>query len=161
VHARAVSDLTHADSLAGDACVLWCHAIRQAVLDGTMPDLADLVAELPAQRRDQWATWVREATDQPPASFARNGFVVTALQAAWSAVVHPEATGHPLVASLSAAVHAGDDTDTVAAIAGALLGGCWGASAVPADWVEAVHGWPGLRAADLRDLACRVADPGR
>ena len=57
-------------------------------------------------------------------------------------------------------MHAGDDTDTVAAIAGALLGAVHGASALPADWLEAVHGWPGLRADDLRDLARRVAERG-
>ncbi len=53
--ARAISDLTHPDPVAGDACVLWCHAIRVAVVEGRMPDLADLVAELPVERRDQWA----------------------------------------------------------------------------------------------------------
>ncbi|MFG3301520.1 ADP-ribosylglycohydrolase family protein [Micromonospora chersina] len=33
--ARAVSELTHYDPLAADACVLWCAGIRRAVLDGT------------------------------------------------------------------------------------------------------------------------------
>ncbi len=157
VHARAVSDLTHADPLAGDACVLWCHAIRVAVVEGSMPDLVDLVAELPAARRDQWAGWVAEAGRRPPGDFAPNGFVVAALQAAWSAIRHPADELSPIVGSLSAAVHAGDDTDTVAAIAGALLGAAWGASALPGDWLDVVHGWPGLRQAELRDLARRVA----
>ena len=66
LRARAISDLTHADPLAGDACVLWCHAIRRAVLDATMPDLGALVAELPADRRDQWVGWIAEA-ERPPA----------------------------------------------------------------------------------------------
>lgn len=157
VQARAVSDLTHADPLAGDACVLWCHAIRRAVLDGTMPDLVDLVVELPADRRDQWSGWIADAERRPPSDFSPNGFVVAALQAAWSAVRHPRGDGSPAVASLEAAVHAGNDTDTVAAIAGALLGGCWGASALPEEWLTDVHGWPGLRAPDLRDLARRIA----
>lgn len=158
--ARAISSLTHADPLAGDACVLWCHAIRRAVLDGAMPDLAALVVELPADRRDQWAGWITDAERRTPSAFAPNGYVVTALQAAWSAIRHPAGDGPPLVASLVAAVHAGDDTDTVAAIAGALLGAVHGASALPADWLEAVHGWPGLRADDLRSLARRVVERG-
>lgn len=58
-----------------------------------------------------------------------------------------------------AAVRAGNDTDTVAAIAGALLGARYGASAVPAGWRAQVHGWPGLRADDLVDLARRAAEP--
>ncbi|MCW2739030.1 ADP-ribosylglycohydrolase family protein [Nocardioides sp.] len=158
VLARTVSDLTHADPLAGDACVLWCHAIRLAVVDGAVPDLADLLGELPVERRDQWSGWVAAAQARPPAAFAPNGYVVTALQAAWSAVRHPLVADSPIVGSLSAAVHAGDDTDTVAAIAGSLLGGCWGASSLPATWLADVHGWPGLRAEDLRALAHRVAD---
>ncbi|MCF6376051.1 ADP-ribosylglycohydrolase family protein [Nocardioides KLBMP 9356] len=158
--ARAISGLTHADPLAGDACVLWCHAIRRAVLDGDVPDLAEHVVELPHARRDQWAGWIADAERRTPSAFAPNGYVVTALQAAWSAICHPLGDGPLVVASLSAAVHAGDDTDTVAAIAGSLLGAAHGASALSAEWLDAVHGWPGLRADDLRDLARRVADRG-
>lgn len=158
--ARRVSEATHADDLAGDACVLWCHAIRRAVLDGSMPDLSGLVAELPNARREQWAGWIADAERRPPFAFAPNGFVVPALQAAWSAIRHPAVDGSPVVASLTAAVHAGDDTDTVAAIAGALLGAAHGAASLPEEWLAAVHGWPGLLAHDLRDLAHRVADRG-
>ena len=158
--ARAISGLTHADALAGDACVLWCHAIRRAVLDGEMPDLVALAVDLPVERRTQWVDWIAEAERRSPADFAPNGFVVTALQAAWSAIRHPAGDGPPVVASLGAAVHAGDDTDTVAAIAGALLGAVHGASALPEEWRALVHGWPGLRADDLRDLARRVAHRG-
>ena len=158
--ARWVSEATHADDLAGDACVLWCHAIRRAVLDGSMPDLPTLVDELPVARREQWAVWIAEAERRPPADFAPNGYVVAALQAAWSAIRHPAVDGSPVVASLTAAVHAGDDTDTVAAIAGSLLGAAHGASALPGEWLADVHGWPGLRADDLRDLARRVAARG-
>ena len=92
--------------------------------------------------------------------FAPNGYVVTALQAAWSAIRHPVGDGSPLVGSLAAAVHAGDDTDTVAAIAGALLGAVHGAASLPEEWLAVLHGWPGLGADDLRDLATRVADRG-
>ena len=34
--ARAVSELTHYDPEAGDACVLWCLAIRHAILTGEL-----------------------------------------------------------------------------------------------------------------------------
>jgi hypothetical protein len=61
---------------------------------------------------------------------------------------------------LAAAVRIGDDTDTVAAIAGALLGARWGASALPLDWVRVVHGWPGLRAPDLVRLSVLTATRG-
>ena len=50
----------------------------------------------------------------------------------------------------------GHDTDTTAAIAGALLGARWGASAVPAAWRRILHGWPGLRSDDLIRLALQT-----
>ena len=158
--ARWLSEATHHDPLAGDACVLWCHAIRLAVLDGSLPDLAGLVGVLPLARQEQWAGWITDAERRTPSAFAPNGYVVTALQAAWSAIRHPVGDGSPLVASLVAAVHAGDDTDTVTAIAGALLGAVHGASSLPEEWLGLVHGWPGLRADDLRDLARRVVERG-
>ncbi len=48
----------------------------------------------------------------------------------------------------------GGDTDTVACVAGALLGAMWGYSAVPLQWRRRVFGWPGMRDAEL----IRVAD---
>ena len=163
--ARQVSRLTHHDGLAGDACVLWCAAIRRAVLDGTLEGIQEGLALLPTSSRDAWAARIDEAEHNPPGRFCPNGFVVPALQAAYSAIVHTAMPGEPagrhLRTALAAAVRAGDDTDTVAAIAGALAGALWGATAVPAEWRQAVHGWPGLHADDLTDLALSTAGVGR
>ena len=52
--------------------------------------------------------------------------------------------------------HLCDDTDTVAAIAGGLLGAAYGASAVPGRWRRLLHGWPGLRSRDLVALSTRI-----
>jgi ADP-ribosylglycohydrolase len=165
--ARLVSDLTHADPLAGDACVIWCEGIRHAVLHGTFAGVRAGVAHLPNERQDQWHTWLDEAEARDAHTFTNNGFVVTALQAAWSAITRtPVPVDDPangifaadhLRLALEAAVRAGNDTDTVAAIAGALLGARWGASAVPWHWQRAVHGWPGLTARDLIGLAVRIS----
>jgi ADP-ribosyl-[dinitrogen reductase] hydrolase len=62
--------------------------------------------------------------------------------------------------ALDAAVRCGNDTDTVAAIAGGLLGAAYGASAVPAEWRRVLHGWPGLRTRDLVDLVSAIARRG-
>lgn len=149
---RLVSGLTHFDDLAGDACVLWCSGVRRAVLDGTYAGIRDGLALLPADRRDRWAAWLDEAETAPPSRFAPNGFVVPALQAAWSAITRTSSLPDGLVAAVSA----GDDTDTVAAIAGGLLGARHGASAVPPAWRAKVHGWPGLNGDDLVELALRT-----
>jgi ADP-ribosylglycohydrolase len=54
-------------------------------------------------------------------------------------------------------VRGGRDADTVAAIAGGLVGAAYGASAVPEDWRSAIHGWPGYNATDLIRMAPEIA----
>ncbi|MGV9994314.1 ADP-ribosylglycohydrolase family protein [Streptomyces sp. NPDC003374] len=162
--AVAVGALTHPDPDCGDACVLWCSGIRTAVLSGTFDGVRGGLELLPARRRDVWAARLDEAEARPPHHFAHNGWVVHALQAAWSAIVRtpvPEAEpARHLRFALEAAVRAGNDTDTVAAIAGALLGARWGRSGIPREWREAVHGWPGLNGEDLAELAVRTVRGG-
>jgi ADP-ribosyl-[dinitrogen reductase] hydrolase len=167
--AMALSALTHADPEAGEACALWCLAIRTAVLDGTVDGLEQGLEHLPADRRSVWRERLREAEAQPPSAFAHNGWVVEALQGAWSAISRapiPQLDGDRtfpadhLRLALEAAVRGGRDTDTVAAIAGALLGARWGASAIPSAWRRRLHGWPGARAHDLVRLAVLAAQGG-
>ncbi|EXG79322.1 ADP-ribosylglycohydrolase family protein [Cryptosporangium arvum] len=149
--ARAVSALTHHDPVAADACALWCLAIDNAIGTGEL----DVRVGLPRVDPDgYWAERIAEAEARPPSAFASSsGWVVGALQGAWSAIVR----GEGLRGGIEAAVNGGGDTDTVAAIAGALLGAAHGASAVPAEWRTVVHGWPGLDADGLAQLALRCA----
>ncbi len=159
--ARAVAALTHADPLAGDACVLWCVGIDRAVREDRLDGVRDGLAWIPEERRERWAGWLAEAEAGPPERFRPNGFTVPALQAAWAACLHTvadeAAPDRQLEVALHRAVGIGDDTDTVAAIAGALLGGRWGAAAIPAEWRAMLHGWPGLDADGLASLARTVA----
>ncbi|WP_445161432.1 ADP-ribosylglycohydrolase family protein [Mycobacterium sp. Dal123C01] len=163
--ARTVSELTHFDADAGDACVLWCLEIRHAILTGSM-DARIGLSQLPVDRRDTWAARLDAAENAQPADFPNNGWVVSALQAGWSAIATtPVPTDDPaagvfradhLRLALDAAVRCGNDTDTVAAIAGGLLGAAYGASAVPANWRRVLHGWPGLSTRGLVALATRI-----
>ncbi|MFH9967336.1 ADP-ribosylglycohydrolase family protein [Streptomyces mirabilis] len=168
--AIAVSSLTHPDPDCADACVLWCSGIRTAVLDGTFDGVRAGLDLLPAERREMWAERLDEAEAHPPHHFTNNGWVVHALQAAWSAITRtavpeldPAEGSFPaqhLQLALEAAVRAGTDTDTVAAIVGALLGARWGCSGVPLEWQQAVNGWPGLNGTDLVRLALLTARGG-
>jgi ADP-ribosyl-[dinitrogen reductase] hydrolase len=150
--ARAISDLTHADPDAGDACVLQCLAIDRAVRTGEL-DLRTGLDALAPDRRDRWGGLLAEAETSPADDFANNGWVVHAMQAAWSLICRtPAAPDDPtshLRLVLEAACRLRMDTDTVAAIAGALVGARWGASAVPQEWRDVVHGWPGLTGDEL------------
>lgn len=164
--ARAISVLTHYDPEAADACVLWCAAIRHAVLTGEL-DVRIGLGHIDAERRTLWEDRIVEAENSRPRDFTRNGWVVHALQGAWSAIVTTAVPGDDPAAgtfradhlrlALEAAVRGGHDTDTVAAIAGGLLGAAHGASAVPAHWRRILHGWPGLRTPDLIRLATAIA----
>ncbi|MCU1538788.1 MAG: ADP-ribosylation/Crystallin [Humibacillus sp.] len=160
---RSVAELTHADPLAGDSSVLWSEAIRLAVTEGRLDLTAGLDLVHPADA-GRWAGWIEEATGAEPRQFPNNGYTVTALQAAWAAITSSDrgdGSAMHLQRGLQAAVRAGHDTDTVAAIAGALLGARYGASAVPTQWRRMVHGWPGLRAHDLVELAVSTHAGGR
>lgn len=168
--ARAVARLTHPEADAVDSCVLWSEAVRHAVVDGTFT-IVDGLDLLDADRRDRWRDFLDAAQIQPPETFHRNGWTVTALQAAWSSIAHTPVPAHDPASgsfealhvqhSLETAIRIGHDTDTVAAIAGGLLGARWGASALPARWRRIVHGWPGLRSGDLVRLACLTARGGQ
>jgi len=161
--AREISDLTHADPLAGDACVLWCLAIDHAIHHAEF-DLIDGLEFIASERRGFWTEKIADAESADPGSFTPNGFVVTALQAAWASITQTPVpkdrpAGH-LGDALVAAVRIGHDTDTVAAIAGSLLGARWGLSAVPLRWKALLHGWPGYDARDLTRLAVLSAGKG-
>ncbi len=171
--ARDISGLTHAGPYAGDACVLWSLAIERAVLDGDGYEEGgrgddgmglggfDLRAEserncelwLPAEWRDFWSRTIAEAFSGKLPS-ARNGSVAGAFTVALDAI----APVGDLVDGLQCAIRTGGDSDTVGAIAGSLLGALYGAEALMPEWRAMLHGWPGLDAEGLEQLALEAAD---
>ena len=153
--ARAYSHMTHGDPVAADACVIWNHAQRHAILHAEF-DLSPGVGWIPAERQGQWQTWIDQAERGGPEAFASsNQWVVGALQEAWAAILStPGAGPQHFEQTLRRIVAAGVDTDTVAAICGGLLGARWGVSAIPLGWLRRLHGWPDDRTGqDLIELA--------
>lgn len=165
--AMAVSALTHFQDHAQEACALWCLMIRHTVLTGEYPRFDDIADWIP--NRDKWRGILADAEAGEPGDFIQNSWAVGALQAAWSAIASAPLAGgeydcNQLVETLWSAIRIGGDTDTVAAIAGALLGARWGMSAIPAEWRRLLHGWPGLRGRKLEELAflaARKGEPGK
>lgn len=160
--AARVGALTHDDPRARQACELWSFAIRHAVLHGTFDGVHGYLDRTGGETRRFWRPLLDQAETGSPPDFPKNGWVVHALQTAWWAITRAghRADARHLPAALELAVRAGGDTDTTAAIAGALLGARWGAAAVPAGWRRALHGWPGLNADDLIGLAVLTASGG-
>ena len=128
-NARRVAELTHADPLVLDSCVLHAEAVRRGVLTGEYDLLAGLDL-LPEERRGQWVSWLESATRADASTIEANGSTFGALRAAHAAVTSAREAfrgrdGEALLvvrAALETAASAGHDTDTVAAITGALLG---------------------------------------
>lgn len=161
--ARRVSELTHWEDDAGDACAIWCVAAARAIATGALDvrGAVDAAVER-GGRAERWHRRLDEAERLEPFAFANNDWVVAAAQAAWSALSRSSS----LAEALDRAVRCGGDTDTVAAIAGQLAGARWGASAIPAEWRAPLHGWPGIDGDGLETLADRIlgaaaGGPGR
>lgn len=161
VAARAISSLTHPNPYAGDACVLWTVAIDRAIRTGVLEGPRAGLPLIDSSRRAEWEQIIDDAERLDCATFVPNGYVVTALQAAWSAIYATRTSEKPFEDGLRRAVSIGDDTDTVAAIAGALLGAAHGVTSVPFAWRHGLAGWPGeYRGIDLVRLAVRAVNHG-
>lgn len=155
--AAAVALLTHDDPIAVQACQVWSLLIEHAVRTGDLDREWSVLRHLDDGAVEYWTARKLEAENGSPVDFPNNGWVVHALQTAWWAIVTSDDSGpQQLQDALVRTVRAGHDTDTTAAIAGALLGAVWGVSAVPADWRRMLHGWPGLDARDLVRLAVQT-----
>lgn len=177
--ALSQSALTHLHLDALIACALWSSAISHAVSTGELDIRIGLrlqfieysretrsrsgascaLEDLPSADElvELWSNRIDEAECHPPEHFRNNGWVVGAFQAAWSSIVHTGSVadndpGH-FRRALETAVRSGGDTDTVAAIAGGLIGAAYGVSAVPLEWKRRIHGWPGWSANDLVEQA--------
>ncbi|MCP2160754.1 ADP-ribosylglycohydrolase [Williamsia serinedens] len=148
-----ISDLTHSDPQARQACELWSVAIARGIRSGDRSGLRQYLSERDADVRSFWEPLLDEAESGAPSDFSNNGWVVHALQTAWWAICTADGD---VVETIGNCVRAGGDTDTTAAIAGALAGACAGTSGIPSRWTDMLHGYPGWTATDLRATALRI-----
>jgi ADP-ribosyl-[dinitrogen reductase] hydrolase len=158
--ARQDSTLTHPSPVCGDAAAAFVVAIAHAVREGDGPEGAFRAAEAWARRANA-ALLVREALDSarrvPPVCDAgTEGWVKIALQNAFHELLHAPSLEEGVVAT----VRRGGDTDTNAAVAGALLGAVHGRESVPAQWRAMVLSCRPLppRARRPRPRACWPVD---
>ncbi len=150
-NASAIAALTHAHPDSTTACVLWSLAIESAIMISEIDEpfdweraVKDGLSFLDVELASRWEKLIDEAVQGPSILFNPNGYVVSAFQAALSAIIEtPVPVGNPsdhFMNALEAAIRIGDDCDTVAAIAGSLLGARWGVNAIPKEWKEIIHG---------------------
>ncbi len=132
--ARADSRLTHPHPVCGDAVAAFVVAIRHALREGDGSEAAWRAAVEWAREANAAFTVVEaleKAIESPPVCDGEHqGFVLVALQNAFHELLHAPTLEQGVVAT----VRRGGDTDTNAAVAGALLGAVHGREAVPAQW---------------------------
>jgi len=160
--ARRISALTHGDPAAGEGCAVF-HELVRVALDGGDPLAAvpAALAQVAPEHRERWALSLAD-TWTPEQATTSNGAVWTAFaQALWALRAAPD-----FATVLRRVIDLGDDTDTVAAIAGGLAGAVLGIVGIPMRWTSVVHGRvPGFdrewRLADLHWLAAALDGSSR
>jgi ADP-ribosylglycohydrolase/fructose-1,6-bisphosphatase/inositol monophosphatase family enzyme len=135
--ARIDSELTHAHPVCVDANRVFVVTLS-LLLRGTQPMEA-------YQQTIQWADSARvepaissvlknAAQSLPDDAYTQQGWVLLSLHIAYYQLLHAT----ELAEGIRDAVRQGGDTDTNAAITGALLGARFGANALPAQWARAI-----------------------
>jgi ADP-ribosylglycohydrolase/fructose-1,6-bisphosphatase/inositol monophosphatase family enzyme/retron-type reverse transcriptase len=150
--ARLDSGLTHPHPVCRDACAVFSAAISEAIAEGGGPE-ACYEAALEEARRSA-AEPVRKALQDArstrPADYqTKMGWVLIGLQNAFYQLLHAPSAEEGIVVT----VLEGGDTDTNAAIAGALLGAVHGREAIPRRWrlaLQACRPLPGSGTAHPR-----------
>lgn len=134
--ARADASLTHPHAACGDTNAVYCVALAAAVRDAQRGPALHAFALKFAQLHAQGAvTWLDEAPAGPPDALTSHmGWVRWAFTLAFHHVFHDT----PFEAALVDTVRRGGDTDTNAAIVGALLGAIHGREAIPFQWRDRV-----------------------
>jgi len=130
--------ITHPHSVCRQANALYAMAIADAIQDGTEPQLLyrhilDWAREMKVD--PTLLTAIKNAQYAPPDDFMNNmGWVLIAFQNALYQLLHAPGLEEGVVNTIMR----GGDTDTNAAICGALLGAVYGVEAVPQQWRDAV-----------------------
>ncbi|MEU3772507.1 ADP-ribosylglycohydrolase family protein [Streptomyces sp. NPDC032472] len=161
--ARRIAALTHGDRAAWEGTAVL-HELVRIALDGADPlaGLPEVLAAVHPEHRERYGR-VLDPGWHPGLATEFNGAVWPCLGSAVWAL----RTTAGFAEAVRAAVNLGGDTDTVAAVTGALAGARYGQAAVPPEWSAALHvPLPGfgprvLGAEDLCELARRLAEPGR
>ena len=149
--ARADAALSHPHRITQDAGAVFALSLALAIQSG------EPAVEVHRQALKLAATFsaepnlvevLRAAEHRPPSDYcASQGWVLTAFHNAFYQLLRAESLESGIVDT----VMRGGDTDTNAAIAGALLGSVWGRQAVPPQWLDRIlscrpiPGLPGVR----------------
>ncbi|MFN0171565.1 MAG: inositol monophosphatase family protein [Bryobacteraceae bacterium] len=167
VWAREDASLTHPHQVCRDAAAVFVRTLAYAIaVGGTAREIYNYACEQAAQidAADPVRQALESALRERPDYLHQSGWVLVALQNAFYQLVNAETLERGICDSAAQ----GGDTDTNAAIAGALLGAVYGREAVPPDWRDRIltcrpiAGLPGVKNPRPRDYwpvdALRLAE---
>jgi len=127
------AELTHPNPVCVHANRLFVFAVRKAIQAGAAAAVFDRCERYAAEQElsPEIVRVFRGARETPPENYLhQQGWVLIALQNAFYQLLHAPS----FEAGVIDTVRRGGDTDTNAAICGALLGAVYGREAVPAQW---------------------------
>lgn len=162
--AAAQAALTHFDPAAAAGAAIVAEIIRRVIVTGVFHGVPEkVVSELSAHPVLGGAVAAYEplvSIDFDPVTFTGpgNGSVwTTVAQAVWAV-----RTTTSFEEAMVAVINLGGDTDTVAAVAGAVAGALYGMQRIPVRWVTYVHGTVRQPDGDLREYRTQdLIDVGR
>jgi ADP-ribosyl-[dinitrogen reductase] hydrolase len=145
-HSVDSSRITHANPLCTEGCVVLNAAIA-TLLNEPNSDPVAVASSVAASA--EMLNALDAVAGHSADTLNAGGYVLDTLQAAFWAVTRH----NTLEDAVIAAVNLGQDADTTGAVAGALAGAKWGASAIPQRWLDVL-----LARDELIDLADGILD---
>ncbi|ELZ48849.1 ADP-ribosyl-(dinitrogen reductase) hydrolase [Halorubrum coriense DSM 10284] len=146
---RQSSQITHADP----RCTYGCAVLNLTVaglLDDVDTPLQDALDSVGSDATGELVTALQPlARGESPDTLETSGYVVHSLQTALHDGLFTESAEEAIVT----AVNRGGDTDTIGAIAGAVAGARFGASALPDRWLDAID-----EAGELKSIADQLVE---
>ncbi|MDR1956348.1 MAG: ADP-ribosylglycohydrolase family protein [Treponema sp.] len=143
---KAVSSITHAHTWSVAACFLYLEYLRKLLggmdrntayreLQGDFPEGTSAIG---GNTLDKFSRMLRtDISTLPESAVKSGGFVVDTLEAAFWCFLSTDS----YQSAVLKAVNLGDDTDTTAAVTGALAGLTYGITAIPPVWLESLAGY--------------------
>jgi ADP-ribosyl-[dinitrogen reductase] hydrolase len=123
---RKVSSLTHAHYISKEACVIYVEIAKQLLQGESIQSiLSSRLWKEPFER-------LGRLVQLTESDIKSSGYVIDTLEAALWCV----STTNTYKDSILKAVNLGEDTDTVAAVAGGLAGILYGYEQIPSEWID-------------------------
>ena len=127
---REVSAITHAHPISTEGCVLYIQIATDLLKGSSIKEALGAMPKSGAYSR------LRTIDTLDLSEIRSSGYVVDTLEAALWALSNTSSYQECVLAC----ANMGDDTDTVAAVAGGLAGIIYGYDAIPAEWIDALQG---------------------